>query len=158
MPIFNCSYAANQPSYADFTFRAKDEATAQRKLEAMLRRGCFDDVMLDPCYENAPEDERVFISGRTKKDDQPLARLENFNPQANRQPGPQPYTVILLYPDHCTDTYGETWCGHVTALNPAAALAEARRQCITDNQFDADTDPDDFAVVSIFAGQHHDLR
>lgn len=84
MPIFKCSYAYDVPCYADFTFEADTKEQAQLKLEEMLTRGCFENVTADPYWENAPENERVFISGESKVDDEPLSDLERFNPKPGK--------------------------------------------------------------------------
>lgn len=63
MPRFLCSYAYDISCFADFTLEAETEAAAQTQLEAMLARGCFENVAAHPCFENGPDHERVFVSG-----------------------------------------------------------------------------------------------
>lgn len=72
------------------------------------------------------------------------------------------YTVILMYPDHDCESYGETWMGTVQGANPTEAVQNARLECIEDNNWDVDDpeapDPDDYAVVAVIAGSHEDLN
>jgi hypothetical protein len=74
--------------------------------------------------------------------------------------GPEDYTVILLYPDYASDTYGqETWCGHVQAVDAGAALEAARDEMIAENkklglEFES---RDDLFPIALFQGKHDDL-
>lgn len=78
---FKCSYAADISCYADFTIEADCRVQARAKLEEMLKRGCFENVTPDPCFENGFSNERVFVSSETETDDEPLAKLEGFDPE-----------------------------------------------------------------------------
>ena len=58
-----CSYAHDVPCYEDFVVEASSEDEAQQKCEAALKAGHFDECSPSPCWDNAPENERVFVSG-----------------------------------------------------------------------------------------------
>ena len=73
------------------------------------------------------------------------------------------YTVILIYPDHVAENYGEEfYTAYVEAKTPKQALAEARAKALTDNSLSSDPESDnfcdaaDFACVAMFEG-HHDV-
>lgn len=83
MPIYKCSYAEDISCYADFTIEAASEQEAEDKLTEMLARGCFRDVPTVPCYENGSASQRVFVSSETDQHEEPLDKLEGFNPDAN---------------------------------------------------------------------------
>lgn len=80
MAYFKCSFAADISCYADFTIEAENEADADNKIKELLRRGCFDEVSPDVCWENGLENQRVFVSDETDTDDEPLLQLDGFNP------------------------------------------------------------------------------
>ena len=63
MPKFVCSYAYDIACYADFVVEAKTEKAALRQIRQALREGRFEHVRPEPCWENGPTNERVFIQG-----------------------------------------------------------------------------------------------
>ena len=63
MPKFVCSYAYDISCYADFVVEAKTEKAALRQIRKALREGRFENVSADPCWENGPDNERVFVQG-----------------------------------------------------------------------------------------------
>lgn len=71
----------------------------------------------------------------------------------------KPYTVLLLYPDHMSDNYGEeTYFTHVEALDPDAAIAAAQQEAVQANTADGD-EPDmsimaDFNPLLVLNGHH----
>lgn len=52
-------------------------------------------------------------------------------------PFTRPFSVLLLYPDHCNDTGTETYYTFVTATDPLAAVDDARHQLVVDTGIDA---------------------
>jgi len=65
------------------------------------------------------------------------------------------YTVILLYPDYDTDNFGQdTYCTHVRAEDPVAAVHAARTEIVSTAE---DAEPEDYHVIAVFAGRHDDL-
>ena len=67
MPKFHCSYAHDIACYRDFVVEASSHRAAQRLLNQALRQGRFANVHAEPCWENGPANERVFIQGETTK-------------------------------------------------------------------------------------------
>ena len=63
MPKFVCSYAYDIACYTDFVVEAKTERAARRQIRKALREGRFANVSADPCWENGPDNERVFVQG-----------------------------------------------------------------------------------------------
>ena len=63
MPRFVCSYAFDIACYTDFVVEAKTEKAALRQIRQALREGRFEHVHAEPCWENGPANERVFIQG-----------------------------------------------------------------------------------------------
>ena len=63
MPKFVCSYAYDVPCFADFVVEAKSERAALRLIRKALREGKFANIHAEPCWENGPSNERVFIQG-----------------------------------------------------------------------------------------------
>lgn len=63
MPKFACSYAYDIACYADFVVEAKSEKAALRRIRKALRKGWFENVTANPCWENGADNERVFVSG-----------------------------------------------------------------------------------------------
>ena len=69
----------------------------------------------------------------------------------------KPFTVVLRYPDHISDT-GEFYSAFTMAANPEEALAKARRKAVfanggTDDPGASDyIDPADFAVCAVYRG------
>ena len=63
MPKFVCSYAYDVPCFADFVVEAKSERAALRLIQQALRDGKFANVTAEPCWENGPSNERVFVQG-----------------------------------------------------------------------------------------------
>jgi hypothetical protein len=63
MPTFVCSYAYDIACYADFVIEADSEAAALRRIRKALRDGRFENVSANPCWENGPTNERVFVQG-----------------------------------------------------------------------------------------------
>lgn len=69
----------------------------------------------------------------------------------------QPYSVLLLYPDHVNDG-NETYYAFVLAADPVAAVAEARRQALATNEWTAeDVDPAGFVPLLVIDGHHRGL-
>ena len=75
------------------------------------------------------------------------------------------YTVILIYPDHVAENYGEEfYTAHVEAKTPKQALAKAREKALADNSLSSDPESDDycnpvdFACVAMFEGHHDDVN
>ena len=62
------------------------------------------------------------------------------------------YSVLLLYPDWANDDGAETYYAFVEASEPAAAVAEARRQALEANGW-TDIDPTDFAPLLVTEGR-----
>jgi hypothetical protein len=69
-------------------------------------------------------------------------------------PGKQPYSVLLLYPDYLNDTGYETYYAFVEASDPLDAVALAQRQAAA-AQEGVEIDPDDFAPLLVTEGRHH---
>ena len=63
MPKFICSYAHDVACYRDFVVEAKSERAALRLIRKALREDKFANVHAEPCWENGPSNERVFIQG-----------------------------------------------------------------------------------------------
>lgn len=63
MPKFVCSYVYDIACYADFVVEAKTRQAALRQIRRALREGRFANVSADPCWENGPANERVFVQG-----------------------------------------------------------------------------------------------
>jgi hypothetical protein len=63
MPQFVCSYAFDIACYADFVVEAKHEKAALRRIRKALRKGHFENVTAQPCWENGTDNERVFVTG-----------------------------------------------------------------------------------------------
>ena len=63
MPKYACSYAFDIACYADFVVEAKTEKAALRRIRKALRKGWFENVTAQPCWENGTDYERVFVSG-----------------------------------------------------------------------------------------------
>jgi hypothetical protein len=63
MTKFVCSYAYDIACYADFVVEAKTEKAALRQIRKALREERFENVSADPCWENGPDNERVFVQG-----------------------------------------------------------------------------------------------
>lgn len=69
------------------------------------------------------------------------------------------YTVVLLYPDYMGSDNPrgfETYVGQARTDTVVEAVAKVRQQAVTAN--DRLADPDDFAVLAVFAGQLEDLN
>jgi hypothetical protein len=69
MPKFLCSYAYDVPCYADFYVEADSEEAAEKLIQEKLEAGAFSAVVGRPCWENAGENERVFVSGEAGEGD-----------------------------------------------------------------------------------------
>jgi len=63
MPKFVCSYAYDIACYADFVVEAKTEKAAHRQIRKALSEGRFENASAVPCWENGPDNERVFVQG-----------------------------------------------------------------------------------------------
>jgi hypothetical protein len=71
MPKFLCSYAYDVPCYADFYVEADTEEAAEKLIQEKLESGAFSGVAGNPCWENAGDNERVFVSGEARERDDP---------------------------------------------------------------------------------------
>lgn len=70
---------------------------------------------------------------------------------------PTTFTVLLRRPDYVTtDDNDANFMAQVDASNPTNAVAIARLQALDAD--DMTTDPNDYAVVVVFAGTHDDLN
>ncbi|MFZ3376222.1 MAG: hypothetical protein WA183_11775 [Chthoniobacterales bacterium] len=69
MAKFFCSYAYDVPCYADFYVEADSEEAAEKLIQEKLEAGAFSGVVGNPCWENAGENERVFVSSEADEDD-----------------------------------------------------------------------------------------
>ena len=78
MPKFLCSYAYDVPCYADFYVEADTEEAAAQLIQEKFEAGAFSGVVGKPCWENAGENERVFVSGEAAKDDDPGVSLDEL--------------------------------------------------------------------------------
>ena len=78
MPRFLCSYAYDVPCYADFYVEAASEEAAEKLIQEKLEAGAFSGVVGNPCWENAGENERVFLSGEAAEDDDAGACLDEL--------------------------------------------------------------------------------
>lgn len=78
MPKFLCSYAYDVPCYADFYVEADSEEAAEKLIQEKLEAGVFSGVVGRPCWENAGEIERVFVSSEAGKDDDPGVSLDEL--------------------------------------------------------------------------------
>ena len=67
--------------------------------------------------------------------------------------GPQPYSVLLLYPDYLDDTGYETFYAFVEAPDPLAAVEAARHQAAAAQSIEID-DPTDFHPLLVSEGHH----
>lgn len=64
---------------------------------------------------------------------------------------PVNFTVVLLYPEHLTNDFGEaTYTAHVEARSPREARTLARLEAMQANE-DCD-DGEDFGCVAVFRG------
>ena len=67
------------------------------------------------------------------------------------------YTVILLYPDYCTDDYGwDTYTTWVLAESPEAAVPEAQERAVKalmQGDEILKENPVDFVPIAAFAGK-----
>lgn len=61
MPKYLCSYAYDVPHYADFTIEAADRKEAEKKIQAALKAGRFQNVECEEPAEIAPVSHRVFV-------------------------------------------------------------------------------------------------
>ncbi len=81
-----------------------------------------------------------------------------MNPSNPPKPRRRWYTVILLYPDYCSDCYGDdTYIEHVLAVNVPDAVTKARSKAMKFNT-DADgdcfvNDPSDFLALVVCRGR-----
>jgi hypothetical protein len=85
MPKFLCSYAYDVPCYADFWVEAPDEAAAEKLIQEKLEGGAFSGIVGSPCWENAGENERVFVSGEAAEDDDPGVSLDELLSESPKQ-------------------------------------------------------------------------
>jgi hypothetical protein len=61
------------------------------------------------------------------------------------------YTVVLLYPDYMTDSYGtDIFTGWTKAENVEAAAKNVQKQASRSN--DKSAPPEDFAVLLVYLG------
>ena len=69
---------------------------------------------------------------------------------------PKPYTVLLVLPDYLADNYGqETYLVQVDAVNVKEAVAEARREAVSELNATLDTD---FFVSFVCEGHVDDIK
>ena len=68
-------------------------------------------------------------------------------------PGQQPYSVLLLYPDYAGHGGTETYYAFVEATDPIDAVAAAQRQAVAAQVVDID-DPTDFHPLLVTEGHH----
>jgi hypothetical protein len=85
MPKFFCSYAYDVPCYADFHVEAESEDAAQKLIQEKLESGAFSGVSGSPFWENAGENERVFVSGEVSHEDNPIVSLDELLAEAKHQ-------------------------------------------------------------------------
>jgi hypothetical protein len=78
MPKFFCSYSYYVPCYADFYVEAQSEEAAEKLINEKLDAGVFSGVSGAPFWENAGENERVFVSGQVADDDDPGVSLDEL--------------------------------------------------------------------------------
>ena len=78
MPKFFCSYAYDVPCYADFHVEADSEEAAEKLIQEKLEAGAFSGVAGSPCWENAGENERVFVSCEAAEDDDVGVSLDDL--------------------------------------------------------------------------------
>lgn len=78
MPRFLCSYAYDVPCYADFYVEAENEEAAEKLIQEKLEAGAFSGVVGSPCWENAGENERVFLSSEAAEHDDPGICLDDL--------------------------------------------------------------------------------
>jgi hypothetical protein len=69
-------------------------------------------------------------------------------------PAKNPYSVLLLYPDHANDGGTETYYAFVEAPDPLAAIAIAQQRALSTNEWN-DVDPNDFAPLLVTQGHHY---
>lgn len=68
------------------------------------------------------------------------------------------YSVLLLYPDYCSDSFGrDTYFAHVTAANPAEALKLSRKKLMSEALAPEIDEPDDIYCLLIIQGHKNDL-
>jgi hypothetical protein len=82
--------------------------------------------------------------------------------KAKRKPNrsQRKYTVLLLYPDYLSDSYGqETFLSHVRAKNVRDAIAQAQSEVMRVNDWDSNVveDKSHFYPLSVFEGHLKDL-
>ena len=63
--LWLCSYAYDVPCYRDFVVKAENWAEAERKIGRWLKQDKFANVVAEPHWDNAPEQERVFVQCET---------------------------------------------------------------------------------------------
>jgi len=78
MPKFLCSYAYDVPCYADFYVEADSEEAAEKLVQKKLKAGAFSGVTGEPFWENAGDNERVFVSGEAGEDDKAGVSLDEL--------------------------------------------------------------------------------
>ena len=62
------------------------------------------------------------------------------------------YTVVLIYPDHVAETYGEEFYGaHVMAKTSEEALKLARAEVLAVNKLSSDENDDNYCAPTDFA-------
>jgi hypothetical protein len=73
MPKFLCSYAYDVPAYQDFVVEAETQAQADQLIQAALEDGSFSNVVGDLSFEDAGQNERVWVHGPATKMDNLLS-------------------------------------------------------------------------------------
>ena len=67
----------------------------------------------------------------------------------------QPYSVLLMYPDYLTATYGEdTYWAWTLAASPQEALANVRQEAARPEEGEEVARPEDFGCLAVLAGHH----
>jgi hypothetical protein len=71
-----------------------------------------------------------------------------------------PYTAVVMVPDHLAPTFGhDVWVLWVEAADRSAACAEAQKKAALEAQqeFEADSNEEDWFVSALFKGHHPTL-
>lgn len=137
-------------------FEPERQRRAAPKLLAALKTFIEADALADECHEWKWENlEHAFRLAREAVAEAEAAGLVSLPPAAS-EPARKPYSVLLLYPDHVNDDGTETYYDFVEAIDPIAAIAEARRHALATNEWtEEDVDPDDFVPLLVTEGHHY---
>jgi hypothetical protein len=69
---------------------------------------------------------------------------------------PLKYSVLLLYPEHASEDYGETYYTYVSASDPSEAIHHAQQNAFRDNS--ENYDALDFRPVLVIRGWKKDVN